>query len=322
MNYPIVQLIHGSRLYGLDGPQSDFDYKGIHLPSFESCFLLNACKHERIEEPATETQPKEEYESYALQEFLRLGSNGESIILDMLHSENRHIVDISGDLWYKLRANRGKFYTKNMVSSVGFAKSMALKYGFRAERKQALENVLDAIITGMSHGWKKMHEIWETLPKGEHIEYGTEPRNNHNDKRFIEVGGKKLQATIALDYAAEIMDSAVKRYGARVSAAADIDGNDMKAICHSFRVAYQLKHIYIDGGFTHPIPEASFVRDIKFGRVGYLQDGLGEKLDTLIAEVEELALKSSYPKRMDQDFIQDTVLEAYDDQVTINRKKP
>ena len=70
------------------------------------------------------------------------------------------------------------------------------------------------------------------------------------DKRIYEVCGKGLPATIEPSYAASILQGVLDRYGERVRAAKEMSGRDFKAISHSFRVGYQLLHIFKDGGFT------------------------------------------------------------------------
>lgn len=77
------------------------------------------------------------------------------------------------------------------------------------------------------------------------------------------------------------------------------------------RVGYQLLHIFKDGGFSFPLPESDFIRDVKFGRLSYLDDKLGEKLDDLISEVERLAEASDYPEKVPQKFLDGIVLDAY-----------
>ncbi len=311
-NYPLVELLHGSRLYGIDGPGSDYDYKSIHLPDVDDCLMLQACKQSKTTVAGDQNTVKREYESFALQEFLRMASSGDAQALDLLHSEDRHIISMSPcGFWQGLRANRRQFHTKNMVSAVGFAKSMALKYGYRVERKMAFDKVLASIDAARAAGAIRLKDIWDDLPQGQHIEFGVEPTNRSDDKRFIEVAGKKMQPNQTLEYAHDIMKDSSDRYGARVQAAEEMDGNDMKALCHSFRVAYQLRHIYVSGDFNHPIPEAPFVKDIKYGKVHYKNDNLAVRLDTLITEVEELAVKSSLPVRVNQQYVRKVILDEY-----------
>ncbi len=78
-------------------------------------------------------------------------------------------------------------------------------------------------------------------------------------------------------------------------------------------MAYELLHIYKDGGFEYPLPETSFLLDLKYARIDYLKDGLDKELHRLVTEVEELALASSYPSKVDHEFIKTIILDAYEE---------
>lgn len=305
----IVKVVHGSRLYGLAGPSSDTDYKGIHLPSRDDCLLGSICRNSQQTEHTQ--NGKIEFESFALQEFIKLLVNSESVALDMLHSSDNDIIGECHPIWKELRSNRKLFYTKSMVGSLGYAKNMALKYGFRADRMAALEKVLIFLKSAQNKGVGKLYQCWDDLPTGEHIEFGNEERNNNVDKRFYEVAGKKLQATIDINYALEIIESSYNRYGDRVKAAKEMNGSDLKAISHSFRVGYQLLHIYQDGGFSYPLPETEFLRDVKFGKLDIQNDKLDIMLNDLINKVEELSKNSNYYKRVPKEIYEDFILKAY-----------
>lgn len=302
----IGKCVAGSRLYELHGDNSDYDYKGIFLPPLRDCILMRASKSESYKLK----DENGEYEGFALQKFLNLARNSEDIVITMLHAcGNKVLVD--SDIYKYLRDNRKKFYTKEMIGALGYAKSMAFKYGFRADRMAAVEKCLNALKVGEAKGVVKVFQMWADLPQGEHIIYGIDERNNHTDKRYMEVAGKKIQSTVAVSYAVEILQAAYDRFGSRVQIAKSMDGNDVKALSHSFRVGFQLKAIYKDGGFEYPLKESSFIKDVKYGRLDFEKDNLDVKLNDLIKEVEELSLQSTLPKKTDQDLLDQIVLNAY-----------
>ena len=309
MNTLLGTTIHGSKLYRLDGPGSDTDKKSLHLPSLNDCVLLRATKNSQTKEG--EGASKEEHESIALQEALRFAANGEDIMVTILHATDSDIIADSPTYQF-LRASRKRFYSKRMSGSLGYAKSQAFKLGERGNRMAVVEKVLAVIKAAEAKGVGRLYQCWDELPDGEHI-IRTTSLNNRDavDKRIYEVCGKGLPATIEPSYAASILQGVLDRYGERVRAAKEMSGRDFKAISHSFRVGYQLKHIFQDGGFAFPLPESDFLKDIKYGRLSYLDDKLGEKLDDLISEVERLAEASDYPEKVPQKFIDSIVLDAY-----------
>lgn len=302
----LAKVIHGSHLYGLDGPNSDRDYKAIHLPPLEDCLYLQACKNTNSKDEVNDI----ENESFALQRFLQLASNSESIAIDLLHCSDNHILETS-NIWEDLRLDRDKFYTKKMIGSLGYAKNMALKYGYRADRMEAAKNVYDYLRVAFQEGASRLYQCWDNLPFGEYIYKSVDERNNNVDNRIYEVAGKKLQATIRMEYAIEIIGKLVQSYGQRVQIANSMGGTDWKAISHSFRVGYQLYHIYKNGGFTYPLPENEFLRDVKYGKLNYINDQIDQKLNNLITEVEQLSNTSGYPDKVDQEWIKSIILEAY-----------
>lgn len=313
MNTPLGKVVHGSRLYQLDGPNSDFDYKGIHLPDIRDCLLLRATKNAQSKEGEQNGEDKaavKEDESYALQSFLALAARAEDVAISMLHAPDDKVVEDS-PIFASLRADRTQFYTSRMTGSLGYARNMALKYGYRADRMADAERVLAALKTAESKGAGKVWQIWDDLPTGQYITKTDDARNNQQDTRVYEIAGKKLQATIAVSYAIEIIERLVNSYGARVQAAKQMGGDDMKALSHSLRVGYQLLHIYRDGGFTYPLPESDLIKAVKYGKLSYVDDHLDVVLNDLITEVEQLAESSTYPARVDQAWLDSLVLSAY-----------
>lgn len=302
----LAKVIHGSKLYGLDGPNSDTDIKLIHLPSKEDCLLMRPCRNQH-----TKTGDHEA-ESFALQEWLKLAANGESIVLDMLHASDDKVLE-SSPIWDKIQAQRKSFYTKHMRGALGFARSMAAKYGLRADRMETVERVITVLASMQDAGVGRIGQQWDRLPDLPHTRRFENPADRGTDKRMYEVAGKGLPATITPAYALDILIKVRDGYGERVRAARSMAGVELKALSHSLRVGYQLKHIYQAGGYTYPLPESDFIKDVKYGRLNYVDDKLDEKLNDLITEVEALSAASVYPDSVDTKWCDEFILEAYEE---------
>jgi hypothetical protein len=301
--------IHGSKLFGLDNPQSDTDLKSIFLPALDDCLLLRAPRN--TQQKSGEGAGKTEHESFALQEFLKLAANAEDVAITLLHADDRFVRHDS-PVFSMLRRERHRFYTKRMSGQLGYARSQASKYALRADRMAAVERVIAVLEQARDRGVGRLYQCWDDLPDGEHIIRTVSDNNRDNvDKRIYEVAGKGLPATITPQYALDILTRLRDNYGDRVRAAKSIDGKDWKSLSHAFRVGYQLKHVYEDGDFYFPLPESDFIRAVKEGRCDYLADKIDEKLNGLIAEVERLAEESDYPAKVDQDWLDQIVLDAY-----------
>lgn len=301
--------IHGSKLFGLDNPQSDTDTKNLFLPALEDCLLCRAPQN--LQSKTGEGADKQEAESFSLQSFLKLAANAEDVAITLLHADDRFIIHDS-PTFAMLRRERHRFYTKRMTGQLGYARSQASKYALRADRMAAVERVIATLEKVRDSGVGRLYQCWDDLPDGEHI-VRTISENNRDgvDKRIYEVAGKGLPATITPQYALDILTRLRDNYGDRVRAAKSIDGKDWKSLSHAFRVGYQLKHLYEDGDFYFPLPESEFIRAVKEARLSYIDDKLDEKLNDLISEVERAAEASNYPARVNQDWLDGIVLKAY-----------
>jgi hypothetical protein len=300
------KVIHGSKLYGLDGPNSDTDYKQFFQPKLEDLILMRADKNQRSENEEENT----ELEGFAVQIFGKLLCNAEDIVIAMLHVPADKII-IDSLFFKQLRDNKEKFYTKKMAGMTGYCKGQVEKYSLRADRMLAVSKVLEILNKGIEEGKSRIYQLYDELPNINHCFKGVEERNNNVDKRYFECAGKKVTATVALEYAKEIYQNLYDNYGDRVRIAASLDSQDYKAISHSFRVAYQLRSIYSNGTYSYPLVETPFIKAVKYQHFKYLDNDLDAKLNELIAEVEELAKNSKFPDKVDKKWYDDLILGLY-----------
>jgi hypothetical protein len=306
----LVKCLHGSRLYGLDWQHSDFDYKGVILPSIKDCLTGKAFKNYTWSSDPVHSADRIQLEFFSLTEFIKHLRNGEGYAIDIIHAPQSAILE-SFDVWNYIVANKKAFYTKKMRGTLNYCKNHAVKYSLKAERLNAVRSVSSFLQACIDKNVIKLGEVWDDLPKGTHIEFGIDQYNRNEDKRYYEVAGKKVMPGVSVIYAKSIFDNLIDSYGDRAKKAAEYDEKDTKAICHAFRTGYQLLHIYKDGGFTYPLPENKFLRDIKFRTNDYLVQDLDSKLNDLITEVESLALKSEFPDSVNDSFLDGIIYKAY-----------
>lgn len=156
-----------------------------------------------------------------------------------------------------------------------------------------------------------MFQIWDDLPEGQHIAKGENETDRNADKRYVEVSGKKLPATIAISYGREILENLINSFGERVKKASEMDEKDTKSLSHSFRVGFCLLNLYKFGTFSYPLPETEFIKAVKYRTLDYTMDKLDDKLNELITEVEGLSAKSTFPEKVDQKWLDEIVLKEY-----------
>ena len=305
----VCELKFGSHLYGTNTELSDTDYKGVFIPSPREILLQKAPKtlqqKPSKKEGVKNTSLDIDRELYSLHYFLNLGYEGDTTFLDMIHVNKKSLIQTS-DVWEYLVENRSKFYTKNLKSYLGYCRTQAAKYGVKGSRAHDAKKVYTFLLEKADD--VKLMDYWEELPQGENIKKWVSETVTNQDPRVYEVCNRKIMAGTRTLHAREIVKNFYDNYGARARQAEENSGIDWKAISHAFRAGYQLKEIYMTGDLQFPLINADYLRDIKQGKYHYKNDQIGEKLTSLIDEVEELSKNSSYPEKVDREFF-DTFLE-------------
>lgn len=294
----IVKMEFGSKLYGTDSPLSDLDYKGVFLPTVEQVLLNRIPKSvsftTKSGNDSRNTSEDIDIEIYSLHYFLKLACEGQTVAIDMLHADNRVIVQTS-TVWESIRSERKRFHTKNLQAFVGYARRQASKYGIKGSRLNDAKKVLDFLFPHYRN-YIKLSNIWDQLPEGDHLH---KIGKDANGKEQYQICGKIVQETVTTRYAYDMVDKFYKEYGKRAEQAAKNEGIDWKAVSHALRAAYQVKQLLTEGDITFPLKEAEFLKEVKAGNLDY-STVVAPLLDSLMDEVEELASKSTLPEKVDR----------------------
>ena len=307
-------MIFGSHLYGTHTEESDQDFKGVFMPSKEEILLGRVPKSINLttKKGSEKNTPDDvDTELYSLHYFVKLACEGETVAMDMLHAPGRFHLETS-DVWSRILSFKYKFYSKNLKAFVGYARRQAAKYGIKGSRIQAMRVVFDSCpkelfyhITGEA---KRLADIWDHLPEGEHIHKHPASVDAHNNLRMYEVCGKKVQETATVEYLHSMMKTAYLKYGERAMQAANNENIDWKAVSHALRAAYQVRELLSTGTMTLPLPNAIFLREVKQGIHDY-KTKVAPLLDELIEEVELIAPVSDLPDKSDRKFWDKFVIE-------------
>jgi len=309
----VVKMVFGSHLYHLNNENSDMDYKGVLLPSAEDILLQRADFH--ISKSTGKDDSKngvddidEEY--FSLARFLKLASKGETVAIDMLHAGCDKVLE-SNPIWNMLVENRTMFYTKNMKAYIGYVRKQAAKYGVKGSRLAVLEEAIK-IANYDNGGALCIGEILHMLPIGEHSQVIDITNEQTGEQTFYEICGRKFQDTNLIPYFIECLEKIYSGYGARAQAAKENNGIDWKAISHALRAGYQAKYIYSEGGFTYPLPETQFLKDVKEAKLDYLTE-VQPVLEDLVDEVMVLADESDFPEKVNMKEIENMILDIHKD---------
>ena len=303
----IMKTIFGSHLYGLDTPESDTDYKGIYLPTLDE-LLLNSYKpyiNLDTTKKGKNTADDVDMEWIALPTFITMACKGETIALDMLHSDVAETYPEFGYIWSAIQRDRSRFYTKGLKSYAGYLKGQVIKYGKKGKKLIAIQEALDAVqdITDET----RLGHVWYRLKANEFNKFV-----NIDEQDFFNVCGSKFQKQITVGYFKSQLIKMRKGYGARALKAEAAGGYDWKAVSHSLRAGYQLMEIYKEGVFHYPLAKTDFIKQVKNGEIDY-ETVVEPELNRILAAIAVLVEKSKYLERVDNDFWDDWIIDIYED---------
>lgn len=293
----------GSHLYGLNTPTSDIDIKGIFLPTREQILLGNIPRQVTIS-----SGPKDRKNSatdsdiayYSLHYFIKLALEGQTVAIDMLHSDKRHWLQ-SSTIWESLVRNRRAFYSKNLAAFMGYIKTQAAKYGIKGSRLDAAKEVVAFL---RSKDEAKLEKYWDLLWENEYCS-----KQFNGTHRIWEVCGKKLTETAKCSFAIEILELFITRYGDRAKLAALNQGIDWKAVSHALRAGYEVLSILRHKTFAFPLPESDYLRKVKAGEYDYLTN-VAPTLEQLVETITKEVEKSDLPKHPDKEFVDNWLIKT------------
>jgi hypothetical protein len=298
----IMECVFGSHLYGLSLPTSDYDYKGIILPTKQEILLGKAKYHIDHSTNVKSKNTKDDIDRtfYSLQYFVELAKNGETVCLDMLAATDDKLVKNS-EVWQFLRTNRQKFYTKNMKSFIGYCRKQSMKYSIKGIRITECEKILNFLKEQPKDVLVGDLEFPET-EFGKWIEY--------KGNQYYEFAGSKYQDNLRISFMIDTLQKTYDKYGERAKEAQTNIGVDWKAIGCACRAAYSLRDIYKDGDFSYPLKETDWLMKVRRGELDFLTE-VEPELDRIIKEVYVLSEKSTFPEKVDHKFWDDFVSEVH-----------
>ena len=314
----LVNMVHGSHLYGLNTENSDMDYKGIYLPELDEVLLGTYVKEFRQSTGNSYTKnTKDDIDNviYSLPKFLKMACDGDTVAMDMLHCDNPLVTSPE---WEFIRENRHRFYTKDMKAFIGYAKKQAAKYGIKGSRLAAIEDTMRFLEKYNKPNYTLNHRSIESglqdlsvsHPKYIKILEGFEKNGKHIDKQVFELCGSKFDMSCTSSYVYEQVSLKFEKYGDRAKQAKENKGIDWKALSHALRAAYQLEEIYLTGDLKYPLKDRTFLLEVKKGLHDYTTV-VAPALEKIIDDLEELSSKSNYPENVDKEFWDNFLLSIY-----------
>lgn len=143
--------IVGSRAYGLETDESDFDIRGVAMPPFEARHDLwdaDSAKRVTLKDCPSLLKiidlPEEidsQNEIWSVRRFFELASKGNPVAIELLWIDPSPIVE-EHELWNKIRAERNLFLThKTIEACLGHSNAHASVANEKADGKKAMHAV-------------------------------------------------------------------------------------------------------------------------------------------------------------------------------------
>jgi len=303
----LVRMPFGSQLYGTSTPDSDLDYKGVFVPRRSLAYLGRIPQAlgsgGRHKAPGEKNRPGEiDDELFSIQFFMRMAIEGQTLAIDMLHAHPDVLIDSSND-WSTLRANKNRFYTKNLKAFVGYARRQAAKYGVKGSRLATARWAKEHL---MANPLVRIRDLAPALlaAKMEHVHECDDPT------AAIEILGKRLTAGAVAGTYIDTFANYEKNYGERARMAEKSEGVDWKAMSHAVRAAIEVERILLGMEWSLPFDEetADHLRAIKLAQRSF--PSVQEELEQRISNLEELSIESDLPEKPDTAWADNFVVQC------------
>lgn len=323
MNQPLVKMMFGSHVYGTALPTSDRDFKGLFLPDAESLVMQRAAKHlnnsTKKNDSVRNTAEDVDDEMFSYQTYMELIRQGQTVALDMLFTPERfYCADVVvSPYWREIVDNASNLIHKGTNAFVGYTKAQASKYGNKGDRLAALNLFMNAMKDWDGH--KELGEyaaeittLLESVnPKEAEIVMIPSPNGlrETRDVPHLSLANKKVGYTCSVEYARQVWQLALDKYGHRARQAESNEGIDWKATMHAVRIAAEAKELLLTGHITFPRPEALLLLTIRQGQLPYKQ--VEELIDQGLMDIKEAELKSNLANKPNHELMESLVSKAH-----------
>jgi hypothetical protein len=299
------------------------DFKSIYVPTSRDILL------QRIKGSVSDKRSKGEgeknyageveEESYSLDRFLKLVSEGQTVALDVLFSNSNIIQVYNSYIWDNIERNRHRLLTKESKAFIGYCRQQSAKYGIKGSRVAAVRDSLNFLKTiSLGHvntiklgHFEKNIEIFSN--NREFVKIVDIELPNTQLIRHLEVCGRKLPYTSTIKNAIDILQKLFDEYGHRALQAENNEGVDWKALSHAVRIGQEAIELFDTHNIIFPRPNALELIAIKTGQIPYKD--VAEKIEDLFVEVELAAERSTLPESVDKEWIDDFIVEVYGDEI-------
>lgn len=321
----LVRVTFGSHLYGTNTPDSDLDFKSVHIPSTDDILMQRVAPvlvRKTKTDNARRNGPEDvDDDSFSVGKFLSMAAGGDTMAIELLFAPPEMTLASTPE-WDHIVANRDRLINRQCKGFVGYCQKQAAKYGIKGSRVAAAREALGLIQGVMeTHGRNaRLEDVGDAArqlaDRLEHVEIIDIPHPSGKAHPHLSVCERKLPFRGHLFQCEDVLQKLVDAYGHRALAAEANQGVDWKAVSHAVRVSRQAIELLSTGHLTFPRPDAEDLLAIKLGKRDFKT--VGAELEALLEDVERAAAASTLPERSDMDFIEETIRSFHLSQIEYN----
>lgn len=310
----IFKTEFGSAVYGTGLPTSDKDYKSIYLPSAQQILLQDVPKvitqNTKQDTTGKNTKDDVDHEIMSLQQFLKLLSEGQTPMVDMLFAPKKHWHKNSG-VWFEIQQNKEKLLTKRIAPIVGYVQQQAAKYGIKGSRMAAVQKTLE-FLRQYPENMALSNTIvveWAAQEADEFIKIVMIDEKTKGLKPYLQVCSRNVPLNGKVKQALSVYTNIYEQYGHRAEQAKNNEGVDWKACYHAVRIALEATELLTTGNITFPRPEAETLLQIRKGELPYAE--VAELIEGGLDLVKYAQSHSTLRETPDQDWINSFVSQVH-----------
>lgn len=313
MENTLIKVKFGSHLYGTSTPESDTDYKAVHIPDGKQIIMQSfqrVITNSSGDPNSKNTKDDIDDESYAIVKFLDMVKQGDMVSYELLHVKPEQATIFSRTWEHYFYNNRYLLIDRNIKGFVGYIRKQANKYGIKGSRVAVARDAVELfkqLIEKHGSQAKVLSEPYDFYDEWvcsrdfcKLIELPVVHDSNITTP-YIEILDRKIDFRVSLKEAYNIVKRVFDEYGSRALAAETNQGVDWKALYHAIRVSEQAIELLREGIITFPRWNVSDLLVIRRGERSY--HSVAEQLENNLDILEQLMLNTNLRQSVDLDYV-------------------